>query len=269
MHQDIALSGVIGALSYALDITEGQPAGHAVRSCMIGMRIAEQLQLPSADPVRPLLRAAAQGRRLLGQRRPDGGAVRRRRPDREARRRSCVDWSSPVRSLLWSLRTVAPGGSLRDRFAHLKGMHGRGRRHAQCDRDALRPRRRDRAHALPVGGDGRRDPQPRRALGRPRKARRPRAARRSRCSRGSSASRRRSRSSTPPGGVKAARAVAAAPARALVRPGAGRRAARRLPRSRVLGHARPPRRVRLGAGRPAAASPTTRASTGSPRRSPA
>ncbi len=47
VQADIALSGVIGALSYALDITEGQPAGHAVRSCMIGMRIAEELRLPS------------------------------------------------------------------------------------------------------------------------------------------------------------------------------------------------------------------------------
>ena len=32
VQAEIALSGVIGALSYALDITEGQPAGHAVRS---------------------------------------------------------------------------------------------------------------------------------------------------------------------------------------------------------------------------------------------
>lgn len=47
MQEDIALSGVIGALSYVLDITEGQPAGHAVRSCTIGMRIAEELRLPS------------------------------------------------------------------------------------------------------------------------------------------------------------------------------------------------------------------------------
>jgi putative nucleotidyltransferase with HDIG domain len=41
----IKLSEVIGALSYALDITEGQPRGHAARSCMIGMRMARELQL--------------------------------------------------------------------------------------------------------------------------------------------------------------------------------------------------------------------------------
>src|SRR5918994_4175119 len=41
----ILLSEVIGALSYALDITEGEPPGHAARSCLIGMRLAEELQL--------------------------------------------------------------------------------------------------------------------------------------------------------------------------------------------------------------------------------
>ena len=42
---DIRLSEVISALSYALDLTEGQPMGHAVRSCVIGMRIGEEIGL--------------------------------------------------------------------------------------------------------------------------------------------------------------------------------------------------------------------------------
>ncbi|MBA4029848.1 MAG: metal-dependent phosphohydrolase [Planctomyces sp.] len=42
----LRLSELISALSVALDLTEGQPAGHAARSCIIGMKIAEQLQLP-------------------------------------------------------------------------------------------------------------------------------------------------------------------------------------------------------------------------------
>ena len=41
--QRIPLSQLIGALSYALDLTEGEPAGHAVRSCKIGMRLAQEL----------------------------------------------------------------------------------------------------------------------------------------------------------------------------------------------------------------------------------
>ncbi len=39
------MSEVIGALSYALDVTDGQPAGHAMRSCMIGMRMVHALGL--------------------------------------------------------------------------------------------------------------------------------------------------------------------------------------------------------------------------------
>jgi len=35
----LKLSELIGSLSYALDLTEGQPAGHCVRSCWIGMKI--------------------------------------------------------------------------------------------------------------------------------------------------------------------------------------------------------------------------------------
>ncbi len=46
---EIALSGVIGALSYALDIAEGQPPGHAVRSCLIGMRLAAELELSASE----------------------------------------------------------------------------------------------------------------------------------------------------------------------------------------------------------------------------
>lgn len=41
----IRLSDVLGALSYALDITEGQPEGHALRACIIGMQIAEEIGL--------------------------------------------------------------------------------------------------------------------------------------------------------------------------------------------------------------------------------
>ena len=42
-------SEVISALSRAIDLTEGQPMGHAARSCMIGMRVAGELGLDVAD----------------------------------------------------------------------------------------------------------------------------------------------------------------------------------------------------------------------------
>jgi len=40
------LAELLGALSYALDLTEGQPAGHCIRCCFIGTRIGEALNLP-------------------------------------------------------------------------------------------------------------------------------------------------------------------------------------------------------------------------------
>jgi putative nucleotidyltransferase with HDIG domain len=46
---DVRLSEVISALSYALDITEGQPMGHAVRSCAIGMRVGEEIGLGPSE----------------------------------------------------------------------------------------------------------------------------------------------------------------------------------------------------------------------------
>jgi putative nucleotidyltransferase with HDIG domain len=42
------LADLISGLSYGLDLAQGQPMGHAVRSCLIGLRIAEELRLPQA-----------------------------------------------------------------------------------------------------------------------------------------------------------------------------------------------------------------------------
>jgi putative nucleotidyltransferase with HDIG domain len=43
----ISLSEIISALSYALDLTEGAVQGHALRSCLLGMRIAAEAKLPN------------------------------------------------------------------------------------------------------------------------------------------------------------------------------------------------------------------------------
>ena len=39
--REIRLSEVLSALSYAIDLTEGQPIGHSVRTCLIGTRLAD------------------------------------------------------------------------------------------------------------------------------------------------------------------------------------------------------------------------------------
>jgi putative nucleotidyltransferase with HDIG domain len=44
----IRVAEVISALSFALDLTEGQPMGHSVRACVLGMRLAEEIGVPLA-----------------------------------------------------------------------------------------------------------------------------------------------------------------------------------------------------------------------------
>jgi len=122
---DVRLSEVIGALSYALDLTEGEPAGHAVRSCLIGMRVAEELRLSAADRsdlfYALLLKDAgcttnsARMSALFGA------------DDHTAKHTSKrIDWARPLPAFLWSARTVAPGASLKVRVAHLLAIKDEG-----------------------------------------------------------------------------------------------------------------------------------------------
>lgn len=46
---DVRLSEVLSALSYALDITEGQPQGHAIRNCLFGMALADRMEFTTQD----------------------------------------------------------------------------------------------------------------------------------------------------------------------------------------------------------------------------
>ena len=48
-NSGLKLSELIGSLSHALDITEGQPEGHCVRSCWIGMHIGHSLSLSEQE----------------------------------------------------------------------------------------------------------------------------------------------------------------------------------------------------------------------------
>jgi HD-GYP domain-containing protein (c-di-GMP phosphodiesterase class II) len=43
------LSELIASLSYAIDLTEGQPRGHCVRSCWVGMNVADTLGLDARE----------------------------------------------------------------------------------------------------------------------------------------------------------------------------------------------------------------------------
>lgn len=47
--QEIPLAELLSALSHALDMVEGQPAGHCVRCCWIGIHIGQEIGLSEAE----------------------------------------------------------------------------------------------------------------------------------------------------------------------------------------------------------------------------
>ncbi len=49
MTHSIRSAELLGALSHALDLTEGQPKGHCVRACWIGTHIGKAINLSTAD----------------------------------------------------------------------------------------------------------------------------------------------------------------------------------------------------------------------------
>jgi HD-GYP domain-containing protein (c-di-GMP phosphodiesterase class II) len=135
------LSEVIGALSHALDLTEGQPVGHSQRSCMIGMEIAERLRLPS-EVRRDLFYAV-----LLKDAGCSSSAARMcelfATDDRALKRDfTLVDWTDTAAVVRYAARNVAPGQSAFSRAGHLlRALRGIAREaatlnEARCDRGA-------------------------------------------------------------------------------------------------------------------------------------
>jgi putative nucleotidyltransferase with HDIG domain len=136
----IALSQVIGGLSYALDLTEGEPPGHAVRTCVISMRLADALGLDARSRsdlyYAALLKDAgcsANSARMAALFAADDHAAKR-----SSKR---VDWSRRLPALAWSWRTVAPGARARARIRGLRAIKAEGKvtqalMRARCDRGA-------------------------------------------------------------------------------------------------------------------------------------
>jgi HD-GYP domain-containing protein (c-di-GMP phosphodiesterase class II) len=165
----IRLSSVIGGLSYALDLTEGEPPGHAVRTCGIGMRIADELGLDAATRSHlfyALLMKDAGCSANSAKMAALFGA-----DDHQAKRTAKrSNWSRAFAAFVWSLRTVAPGGSLAARAARLQEIKTEGNvTHslmlARCDRGAeialllgLDPETAEAIRALDEHWDGRGQP---------------------------------------------------------------------------------------------------------------
>ncbi len=143
---EIALSELIGALSVALDVGEGETPGHARRSCLIGMRVANEIGLDvgtQSDLFYALLLkdagCSANAAHMAALFAAD---------DQMAKRTSkLVDWARPMSAFVWSVRTVAPDGSILDRGNRLRAIRNEGHvtrslMKARCDRGA------DIAHKL-------------------------------------------------------------------------------------------------------------------------
>jgi HD-GYP domain-containing protein (c-di-GMP phosphodiesterase class II) len=138
--REVPLSEVIGALSHALDLTEGEPPGHAVRSCMIGMRLAQELGLdgPERTDLFYALLLKDAGCSANSARMAALFAVDDRHAKRSSKR---VDWARSYTAFLWTLRTVAPGGSWRSRASQLMSIRQeteitRSLMRARCERGA-------------------------------------------------------------------------------------------------------------------------------------
>ncbi len=134
-------SEILSALSCALDITEGQPPGHAVRTCLIGMRLAERAGLPLEERgalfyalLLKDLGCSSNAARLCSLFGADDRALKREH--------KLTDWSRTGRSLAYALRHAVPEASPMGRVLRVASMtlkeQGSGREMIQtrCDRGA-------------------------------------------------------------------------------------------------------------------------------------
>ena len=168
--REIALSELIGALSRALDAAEGEPAGHAARSCLIGMRLADELALDTgtrSDLFYALLLKDAGCSANAAHMAALFGA-----DDQTAKHTSkLVDWARPRNAFVWSLRTVAPEGSIGQKTDRLRAIRNEGAvtrslMRARCHRGAeialklgFSPATAEAIRALDEHWDGRGQPQ--------------------------------------------------------------------------------------------------------------
>ena len=137
----VPLTDVLAALSFALDLTEGQPMGHALRSNLIAMELAARLDLPLQ------LRRDVYFAALL----KDAGCSSNAAAvfemfgadDIAAKRaRMTTDWSNDVRAALYVLEHSARGSSWFERAKRVATLARQGPRAAarlvqvRCERGA-------------------------------------------------------------------------------------------------------------------------------------
>jgi HD-GYP domain-containing protein (c-di-GMP phosphodiesterase class II) len=137
----VPLTDVLASLSFALDLTEGQPMGHSLRACLISLELAERLDLPLQ--VRRDLYFAA----IL----KDAGCSSNAAAVFEMfggdeiaakRARMRTDWSNDLRAAMFALEHASPGDSWFERAKRVASLARLGPRSAvrlvqlRCDRGA-------------------------------------------------------------------------------------------------------------------------------------
>ena len=134
--EEFRFSEVLSALSFALDLVEGQPEGHTVRSCLVGIRIADRLGL---DEERHSALFYALSLKDAG---CSSNASKLSTlfdaDDIEAKRKvKTVDRTSLPHAALYASRTVSPEGSLLAKAGRMVEFAVRSQ---QASRDLIRIR---------------------------------------------------------------------------------------------------------------------------------
>ena len=134
------MSDLLTALTYALDLTEGQPQGHVLRSCLLGMRLGEQLGLEPAE------RAALFWALLLKDAGCSSNASRihalLEADDQNAKRvLKTMDWPRFSQRARYALRVTAPGQGVAARLRRVLWLARQGDLQGQlvelrCERGA-------------------------------------------------------------------------------------------------------------------------------------
>jgi putative nucleotidyltransferase with HDIG domain len=118
---EIRFSEIISALSVALDITQGHPHGHCMRSALVGMRLAEELRLSTVD------RSALFYALLLKDLGCSSNAAKMAYlfgADDHLVKRSTrlVDWTNAGENIKHCWKQCAPGGSIVDKLLRMGAM---------------------------------------------------------------------------------------------------------------------------------------------------
>jgi len=127
---DVRMSDVLAAMSAALDLVEGQPDGHAARSCLLGMRIAEELGLDAA--ARESLFYALLLKDLGCSSNAAKVCYLFGADEHEVKRDfKTTDWTKLLDTARYVARNVAPGGRWTDRLRHFLRAAVSGQRGAR------------------------------------------------------------------------------------------------------------------------------------------